>query len=193
MLTCLFRFVNMSNKVKYNNGNVKEDAEIALAAEMKVIDILNMAFPNTKFESVHDDKELWHTGDIKMSGNGFEKYIDVKDDGAIHYTHNVFAENYKYYHNKPNVKVNGFMKTSKYDLLGVLDDVEKKLYILDFVGLKKIYKNYELKKSKLRDCNSYGNCVPLKACEEKGILLFKIKFEDNDNDVKILDVKKYLK
>lgn len=181
----------IGNKKKYNKGNVAEDAEIALEAELKAIDILNLAFPNTLFESVHDDKELWHTGDVRMTGRGFIKYMDIKDDGCIYYTGNVFCENYKYYHSSPNKKAKGFMRSSKYDLLGVFDDVKKKLYILDFRRLKQIYENYKIKKSHLSDCNSYGNCVPLRECKKHNALVFEIKFKDTDDNLEILDVINY--
>lgn len=180
----------LGNKEKYNKGNVAEDALIALESENKAIEILSKAFPKTKFESVHDDKDLWHNGDIRMTGNGFVKYLDVKDDGVIYRTKNVFCENYKYFHSNPNRKVNGFM-SNKYDLLGVLDDVSDVLYILDFKRLKQIYQDYEIRKSRLSDCNSYGNCVPLRDCRKKGALVFTIKYKETD-DIEILEVTKNL-
>lgn len=178
----------MANE-KYNTGNIRKDAETAREAEDKAREILSLAFPNTAFDSVHDDKELWHTGDIRMSGRGFTKYLDIKDDGVIYRTKNVFAENHKYYHSKPNKKEKGFMQLSNYDLLGILDDVEKNLYLIDFKGLKKIYENYPLRQSKLKDCNSYGNCVPLRVIRDKGLLAFQIKYSDKDS-LSVVDVKK---
>ena len=79
------------------------------------------------------------------------------------------------------------MRASKYDLVFIFDDVDKNIYILDFKALKKVYENYPLKKSRLSDCNSYGNCVPLRECRKLGILKFHIKFKENkDGSIEIL-------
>lgn len=177
------------NKIKYNSGNVKGDAEIARAAEDKAIRILELAFDGkARFDNLHDDPEYWHRGDVRMTSSDgkYELYGDVKDESRIYKTRNVFAENYKYFHSNPNQKAKGWMRSSQYDLVFILDDIGDYIYVLDFRKLKSIYENYTLRKSKLSDCNAWGNCVPLRACRKHGVLRFEIKYKENkDGSIEI--------
>lgn len=168
----------MDNKQIYNTGSVEGDSEIARAAEELAIKVLGKALKDTTFESLHDDEGKFHVGDVVAKKNGKEKYIDIKDDGRISETGNVFCEGYKYYYNKPGKKHDGFMQNSQYDYLAILDQVRGKLYLLDFEELKKIYNNYRLVRSDLSDCISYGYLVPLNVCRRKGILKCEITFTD---------------
>ena len=168
----------MNNKEKYNTGSVQGDSEIARAAEELAIKVLSKALKDTTFESLHDDEGKFHYGDVLAKKGNKEKYIDIKDDGRISETGNVFCESHKYFYDNPNKKHDGFMNNSLYDYLAVLDQVRGKLYLLDFKKLKNIYKNYRLVKSDLSDCTSFGNLVPLYVCRNKGILKFEITFTD---------------
>lgn len=176
-----------NNKNKYNAGNVKGDAEIARPAEEKAIRILELAFDGkAHFDNLHDKPEYWHRGDVRMTCGEHVIYGDVKDESRIYETRNVFAENYKYFHSKPNQKAKGWMRSSQYDLVFILDDIGDNLYILDFPRLKRIYENYTLRQSRLSDCNAYGNCVPLRECRKHGVLRFEIKYkENNDGSIEI--------
>lgn len=179
-------------ETRYNKGNVIEDAELAREPEEKAIEILSLAFDKASFENLHDKPEFWHRGDVKMTFNGHEAYGDIKDESCVHYTKNIFCENYKYFHKTPNKKSNGWMRASRYDLVFIFDDIDKNIYVLDFRKLKKVYEDYPLKRSKLSDCNAYGNCVPLSECRKSGIMRFHIKWKENqDGSYEVVDIKRY--
>lgn len=178
----------VDNKDKYNSGNVKEDAEIARASEEKAIRILELAFEGkAKFENLHDNPEYWHRGDVRMICGNHVCYGDVKDESRIYYTRNVFAESHKYFKNNPSKREKGWMRSSQYDLVFILDDIEDNIYILDFYKLKEIYENYNQRVSYLSDCQSVGNCVPLRECRKHGVLKFHIKYEERkDGSIDII-------
>lgn len=168
----------MDNTKKYNTGCVEGDGEIARAAEELAIKILSKAMEGTKFSSLHDEEDMWHVGDIVAEKGDKKKYIDVKDDGRINHTHNVFCEDYKIFKHVPGYKYPGFMRNSEYDYLAVLDQVSGKLYLLDFKKLQKVYTSFYMTESRLSDCVSYGHLAPLYRLRSMGIIKCEIFYTD---------------
>ena len=164
---------------KYD-GNTQANAEMARDSEEIARELLNQLMPGQGFLSVHDEQELWHYGDI-VSKDG--KYFDVKDDGRICDTGNVFAEECKRFYSNPDELADGWMKNSKYDYVCILDLIKQNMYVLDFAKLKKIYKNssHKYAPSYLSDCISWGYCVPLSKCRKQGIIVAETGFVYDDD------------
>lgn len=168
--------------------DLKTNAEIARLAEEITIQLLHQIYPNNKFYSVHDDPEFYHKGDI-ITQNG--KTLDAKDDGRIHDTNNVFCEECKRFYNSPDKLADGWMRNGEYDFLCVVDRYDKKLYILNFKKLKRIYKQFRDVQTDMGDCISYGFIVPLRVCRKNGILMKEVKYT-YDEDLDCYDVVKYI-
>lgn len=167
---------------KYN-GDIQENSEAARLSEEIAIQLLHQIEVGKKFYSLHDDKEFWHYGDI-ISSDGI--YYDAKDDGIIHRSGNVFAEDKKIW-NSGEI-TNGWMGNSKYDYVCIVDLIECNFYILDFKKLKKIYKiGTAYRPSKHNDNISWGYCVPLWKCRKHGVLVYETKFT-YDEDMDCYDV-----
>lgn len=156
--------------------NIKENAEIAREAEEIVIDLLGELITDRQFFSVHDDEECWHLGDI-IDTKG--KYYDAKDDGRIHKTGNVFAEDRKFWND--GTQTDGWMRNGQYDYLCILDRVKKKIYVLDFNKLKKVYRGGRYITTNMGDNVTAGFCYPLSKCRKNGILLYETSY-DYDED-----------
>lgn len=152
--------------------DLQNNAEIAREAEEITIELLHQIADGVTFTSVHDDPKYYHLGDI-LSSTG--KHYDVKDDGVIHRTGNVFAEEKKYWY-RSGTFGDGWMRNGKYDFLCVLDMIDHNLYILDFPKFKKIYKQGRYIDTNMGDNRSYGYCVPLKKCRECGVLLYETPY-----------------
>lgn len=117
-------------------ANFKHNVKISLEAENIAKELLEQLTLDTFF-SVRDEPEFFHIGDLlDSSGKGY----DVKDDGVIHKTGNVFCETKKHW--KKGGTTDGWMLNGEYDYLCVLDRVGKHIYVLDFKKLKRIYKHY---------------------------------------------------
>ena len=163
----------MTNQ-KYN-GNVEQNSEIARESEEICIELLEQIYKDKHFESVHDDETCWHLGDILCSDG---TYWDSKDDGRIHQTGNVFAEETKVW---PSGQVSkGWMRNSKYNYVCILDQIGHNLYILDFNKLKRIYKDNYYTVSHLSDNDSWGYCVPLWKCRNSGALVYETSYYYDD-------------
>lgn len=148
------------------------NTEIALHGEEIVRELLHQLIPDEKFYSEHYNEGAYHLGDI-ISSKGI--YYEVKDDGKIHETGNVFCEERKFWSKKK--VTDGWMRTEKPDYLCVLDDVGYNLYVLDFEKLKKIYKNgnfYAL--TNMGDNLTGGYCVPLWKCRKHGVIVFETAY-----------------
>ena len=118
------------------------------------------------------------------------KVIDLgaaTDDGVIHRTGNIFAEEMKYW--KSGSISDGWMRNGKYDYLCVLDMIDHNLYILDFNRFKKMYRKGKFIKTNMGDNITTGYCVPLWRCREDKCLLYEIQYE-YDEDFDFYSIKK---
>ena len=161
-------------RVKYDGKTVEENSEKAKIAEGIVKTLLEQIIKGKHFEAVHDVEEFWHKGDIRCIENG--RFYEVKDDGVIHRSGNVYCEVYKWFFDHPNVRKNGFMLDGQYERFCVLDQISCKLYILHFDRLKAIYKDYKMVDSQLEDCDTKGTIVPLDVCRQRKILLYETEY-----------------
>ncbi len=152
------------------NRNVK----IAKESEGIALELLAQLVPDGDFVDVSNVSDYYHLGDIMDAKTG--RYYDVKDDGVVHRTGNVFCEERKEW--RSGQISDGWMY-SNYDNLVILDGVSNHIYVLDFSILKKIYKDYRYVTTNMGDNYTSGYCVPLKACREAGAMLYESAYEYN--------------
>ena len=160
-------------------ANFQHNVKISLEAEEIAQQLLGQ-LTHKKFVSVRDDPEFFHVGDL-LSPDG--KGYDVKDDGVIHRTGNVFCEVKKKWKN--GGVTDGWMLNGEYDYLVVLDRVDKNIYVLDFKKLKKIYKSHGFYRSNIDMGDNYtdGFVVSLTKCRRLGVLVHEAQYTyDEDWD-----------
>ena len=162
--------VNRNYTSDFNN-NVKVSKE----AEDITMQLLHQLVTGVKFKSVRDDQACYHLGDI-LGSDG--EYYDVKDDGVVHRTGNVFCEEKKLW-NSGKV-TDGWMRNGEYNYLCVLDMIDKNLYVLDFEKLKKVYKQGRFITTNMGDNRTTGYCFPLRKCREQGILVYETEYVYDD-------------
>lgn len=170
-------------------NNFKEELKKNRVAEIILMQVLESIYDDAALvEDVADNENCFYLGDVRVTdkiGNSF--YFDAKNDGVIHKTGNVFCEDYKFFLRKMNERHNGFM-SSNYDYLSIVDRVSKKIYILDFKVLKKIYKNYRRVQTTLCDAQCHGTVIPLEECKKKGALLHVINYEEESGSYYALNM-----
>lgn len=115
--------------------------------------------------------EYQHKGDIGVLdlSNSKVHYIEVKDDSRIAQTHNVLCEEAVYYH-ESDTEVKGNMY-SDYEYYCVVSQQEQKLYIIDFKGLKKIYRNYTRKLIPHEEQTTIAFLVPLGDLRKQNMII----------------------
>ena len=146
-----------------------DNAEIALESELIVQELLGKIYEDKQFYSEHYNEGAYHLGDI-ISDDGV--YYEVKDDGVIHRTNNVFTETKKKWKNSHKI-TDGWMYTEKPSYLCVLDMVAQRLFILDFEKLKEIYnRKNRFITTDLGDNYSSGYLVPLWKCKENDAIVY---------------------
>lgn len=117
-----------------------KDLEAAAWAEHLVADTFSSLTTGYTFEWVGDQKEYRYRGDIKATAaDGREIFIEVKDDSRIADTRNVLCEEENYIKDG-DYFIKGNMKSDT-DIYCVVSAAERKIYVLDFKVLKKIYKS----------------------------------------------------
>jgi hypothetical protein len=165
------------------NRNYTEDfqhnVKVSLEAE-EIAQQLLWQLTHKKFTSVRDNPEYFHIGDL-LSSDG--KGYDVKDDGIIHNSGNVFCEVKKKW--KSGKVTDGWMLNGEYDYLVILDRVGKNIYVLDFKKLKKIYKPYGFYKNNINMGDNYtdGFIVSLLRCRMLGVIVHEAQYTyDEDWD-----------
>lgn len=118
--------------------NFYSDLAKAKGAENIVRETFSQLASGYTFEDCSNDKECYYRGDIRaIAPDGREIYIEVKDDSRIHETHNVLCE-YEVYYKESDYYGKGNMK-SNYDIYCVVSQQERKIYVLDFSVLSKVY------------------------------------------------------
>lgn len=153
------------------NNNVK----VSLEAENIAKELLEQ-LTGKQFYSVRDDPTFYHVGDlITIDGAGY----DVKDDGVINWSNNVFCEVRKHW--RDGTITDGWMLNGEYTYLVVLDRVKNNIYVLDFEKLKQIYKSGKPKYGiDMGDNYTDGFAVPLAKCRKQGILTYESKYKHDD-------------
>lgn len=143
----------------------QRDLEAAKGAEALVRDVFSNLTNDYEFEDVANDRAFFYRGDIRATNklNGKEIYIEVKDDSRIADTGRILCEEevyFKYldYYSAGNMQ-------SDYDIYCVVSKQQRKIYILDFKVLKKIYTKGEFKVIPHSNTDTY--CFLLDICEAR--------------------------
>ncbi len=129
------------------------------------------------FDDKSDEKKYWHIGDIECTDSLLDEtfYIDVKDDGMISKTGNIFAEDNKIFKSNGK-KEKGFMRNSEYDYVAVISQPDNKIYMLDFKEWKKYYRQGKYVTSYLSDATCYGFVMPIWKAKRLGIIKYEIDY-----------------
>ena len=151
--------------------NFQHNVDVSFEAEEIAKELLEQ-LTHQKFYTVRDEPDWFHVGDLTtIEGKGY----DVKDDGIIHKSGNVFCEVKKHWLNGQTT--DGWMLNGEYDYLVILDQIGKNIYVLDFEKLKKIYKSgYPKYNIKMGDNYTDGYAVPLKRCRAQGIIVYEASY-----------------
>lgn len=128
---------------------------------------------------VADVPKFYHRGDIvgRRHEDGEITFFDVKNDGEISRTGNIFAETHKYFNNNRKERHSGFMENGEYDYLLIVNQKDKQIYVVDFEVLKEIHKLYREVPSYHDDALCYGRIVPLERAKARGALLYTIDYD----------------
>ena len=143
----------------------QRDLEAARGAEILVRDVFSRLTDDYTFEDVAAERSFFYRGDIRAirKVDGKEIYIEVKDDSRIADTGRILCEEevyFKYidYYSAGNMQ-------SDYDIYCVVSQSERKIYILDFKVLQKVYTKGEFKVIPHSKTDTY--CYLLDICEAR--------------------------
>lgn len=154
-------------------SNFKKDLAAAKEAEQIVKEAIAAA--NYEVLDVSEQRQYYHTGDLKIILPNGERYVEVKDDSRIADTQNILCEEEVYY-KETNQFVKGNMY-SNYDIYAVVSKQQRMIYFFDFKRLKEIYKKYGMYKI-INHPEQYSECYLLELCRAKqfGALIAKINY-----------------
>ena len=153
-------------------ADFKHNVKVSLEAEEIARDLLEQLTLDA-FVSVRDEPEFFHVGDLlNQNGEGF----DVKDDGIIHKTGNVFCEVRKRWKN--GAVTDGWMLNGEYDYLVILDRVKQNIYVLDFKKLKRVYRSSGRSVCGIDMGDNYtdGFLISLKKCRALGVVVDEARY-----------------
>lgn len=160
----------MSNQFEIDLANAKE-------AEKIVKDTLTALTADYTFIDVSNEPEYYHKGDIKaIDSSGKEFYLEVKDDSRIADTQRILCEEEVYYKNSDYTAIGNMY--SDYEYYCIVSKQDRKIYILDFDVLKKIYRKYAVDFKKINHKSQYSWCYLLEMCRAKqlGALMYKLSY-----------------
>lgn len=172
----MLRYIKMATNRDYTK-DFQHNVKVSLEAEEIARELLEQLTLD-EFVSVRDDPAFYHVGDLL--NQNWESF-DVKDDGVIHRTGNVFCETRKRWKSSGTV-TEGWMLNGEYDYLVVLDRVKHHIYILDFEKLKKVYRTsgHAVYGIDMGDNYTDGFVISLKKCRALGVLIDEAEYEYND-------------
>lgn len=124
-------------------SNFHKDREAAREAEQIVFNTFNSLATGVKFEDVADNPLYYYKGDIVATDlkTGKEYYIEVKDDSRIADTQRILCEEENYLKEDGRF-IEGNMCNNFTDIYCIVSKAERKIYILDFKTLQRIYRKY---------------------------------------------------
>lgn len=161
----------------------QHNVRVSLEAENIAKELLEQLTWET-FVSVRDDPKFFHVGDLLDShGKGY----DIKDDGVINRTGNVFCETKKHWKNTGTI-TDGWMLNSEYDYLCVLDRVKNHIYLLDFEALKRVYTSQGRRILKVNMGDNYtdGYIISVDKCRDLGVLVDESAYTCNNGCYEIV-------
>lgn len=152
-----------------------QDLEKAKTAEDLVLKVFDGLTDEYRFEAVGSIREYFHKGDIKATDiDGNEHFIEVKDDSCIGKTHNVLCEEDIFYQSIGEfVKGNMY---SDYEIYCVVSQSTRKIYVIDFKVLKRIYHKGQFKEIPHREQTTYCYLVPLAMIRKEGGMIAEIDY-----------------
>lgn len=161
----------------------KNNVRVSLKAENIAKELLEQLTWDT-LTSVRDVPEYFHFGDL-LGTDG--KFYDVKDDGVIHRSGNVFCETKKRWKESGKL-TDGWMLNSHYDYLVILDQIKKHIYLLDFPSLKKIYRSYGYWRNNVDMGDNYtdGIVVSLDKCRKYDALIDESEYKEENGCYKLV-------
>ena len=145
-------------------SNFNRDLEEGKEAEQIALEVLTNYSDYWTLEDVAAVKECRYLGDIKATTpTGAVKYIEVKNDKRIAETQNILCEEENYIKDS-NRFIKGNM-SCKGDYYAIVSQSERKIYILDYVKLREIYKKGEFKV--IPHAQQITYCYLLELCRAK--------------------------
>ena len=157
--------------------NFEKDLAAAKEAEYLVEKYFRIMGSDTyEFRNVSEDSDYYYKGDLlAIAADGHRVGIEVKDDSRIAETGNVLCEESVYYI-RGDYEGKGNMQ-SNYDIYCIVSKPEKKIYIIDFKKLRKIYKSFGIAKEIPHvDQITYCYLVPLWVIKQQGCFIAEIDY-----------------
>lgn len=155
--------------------NFQRDLEFGQQAERIVQETFSALDSERTYELVGDIPQLYHTGDIRVTDkSGNVRYIEVKNDSVIHKTGNVLCEDEVYY-KRHDYLTNGNMY-SNYDIYAVVSQEQRKIYVIDFRVLKKIYRKGSFKVIEHPQQTSYVYLLDINEIDRLGGLITVVNY-----------------
>ena len=155
--------------------NFHSDLKEAKKAEQLALKVLGQGQYACAFEDVSNDPKYYYKGDIKIIlPTGEEYYLEVKNDSRIAETHNILCEEEVYYKDG-NYYGKGNM-SGETDFYAVVSMGERKIYILDFKKLQRIYKQGIYKVIDHADQTTYCYLLALHKAKQSGALIDVLQF-----------------
>lgn len=142
--------------------NWERDLEKGRRGEQITLETLSSIEFNSKcaFEYVGDNPAYYKYGDIKgIREDGSVFMIEVKNDERIADTRNILCEELVVYKDSGDIK-DGFMY-NYYEYYCIVSEPERKIYVIDFKVLKRIYKRGQMRDFPHKDQTTYGYLLPL--------------------------------
>ena len=154
----------------------RRDAAAAKPAELLVMNVMAAKATNWSFQHVGEDRLYYHIGDIKATNKttGEIVYLEVKNDSRIAATGNVLCEEENYFFDS-RCYTKGNMY-SNYQYYCVLSQDDRKIYIIDFDKLRRIYKQGRFTQIYHNDNICYCFLLPLDTVRAHGALLCEVEY-----------------
>lgn len=154
----------------------RKDLAAARPAELFVMNTLAALTDEWDFQHVGEDRLYYKIGDIKAINkkSGEIAYIEVKNDSRIADTGNVLCEEENYFFDcRAYSKGNMY---SDYQYYCVLSQSERKIYVIDFDTLRRIYKFGRYATIYHYDNICYCYLLPLEQIKKQGGLLYEVSY-----------------
>ena len=153
---------------------------IDLAAGQKVEEQARQIFLSLTdeydIENVSDVVACRHKGDLLATHKetGKQTYLEIKADSRIHDTQNVLCEEENYFYDSGEFRKGNFHYD--YEIYCVVSQEARKIYVMDFKVLKKIYKQGTYKSIRHPQEITYCFLLPLGVVKANGGLIDVIEF-----------------
>ena len=152
-----------------------KDLAQAKSAEQLVLKVLEERTPACLFYDVSNNRDCYYKGDIKVfAPSGAYYYVEVKNDSRIAETHNILCEEEVYFKDYGEFQ-KGNMSCSS-DFYAIVSAQERKIYILDFKILQRIYKQGRYKVIPHYDQDTHCYLLALDKARKAGALIDIIEY-----------------